>query len=225
MDTLTATTLADILHEPEKALLARVLKLLGQERCAQVLADTLSIEMSGGMLTRAGDRRRTPGGVFFELVKQRSTGKERHSLFAPRPVKHPPSGKPQAAQAPALAPLSLTLDLWKGLPHMHVTATLKLVLRDLPESRESNGMVYMALHNEPKGLPKNISLDSGPLYLTAPVKQWRTACTQAEEIRTTGTPAIIIVETHVGIKDGALLAVAKAVQVVEGKAPATTPTA
>ena len=50
---------------------------------------------------------------------------------------------------------------------MHVTATLKLVLRDLPETRESNGLVYMALENEPKGLPMGISLDTGPLYLSA----------------------------------------------------------
>ena len=40
---------------------------------------------------------------------------------------------------------------------MPVTATLKLVLRDLPETRESGGMVYMALTNEPRGLPKNIT--------------------------------------------------------------------
>ena len=43
---------------------------------------------------------------------------------------------------------------------MSVTATLKLVLRDLPETRESDGLVYMALHNEPRGLPKGISLDA-----------------------------------------------------------------
>jgi len=73
---------------------------------------------------------------------------------------------------------------------MSVTATLKLVLRDLPETRESGGMVYMALTNEPKGLPKNITLDSGPLYLTSPVKQWRAACTKAEQIRSSGAFSI-----------------------------------
>ena len=61
MDTLTATTLAEVLQEPEKALLALVLRTLGQERCAAILADTLTIESNGGMLVRAGDRRRTPG--------------------------------------------------------------------------------------------------------------------------------------------------------------------
>jgi hypothetical protein len=223
MGTLTADTLAAALQEPEKALLGRVLRTLGQERCAAILADTLSIESNGGMLTRAGDRRRSPGGTFLQLVKDRCTGKERYYLFAPVPVKRPPSGKHQAAPAEALAPIALTLDLWEGLTPMPVTATLKLVLRDLPETRENGGMVYMALHNEPRGLPKGISLDSGPLYLTSPVKQWRTACTRAEQIRATGTPALLIVEAHVSTKEGALVAVMKGIQVVEGKA-ATQPT-
>jgi hypothetical protein len=118
------------------------------------------------------------------------------------------------------APVDLTLDLWKGLTPMPVTATLKLVLRDLPETRERDGMVFMALTNEPKGLPKGISLDSGPLYLSAPVKPWKTACQKADQIRASGTPALLIVEAHVSTAEGALVGVVKGVQVVEGKAPA-----
>ena len=118
------------------------------------------------------------------------------------------------------APVFLTLDLWKGLTPMPVTATLKLVLRELPETREKDGLVYMALQNEPRGLPKGITLDSGPLYLTSPVKQWKTACTRAEQIRATGTPALLIVEAHVSTQEGALVGVVKGVQVVEGKAQA-----
>ena len=200
--------------------------MLGQERGAAILADTLSIESHGGMLTRAGDRRRSPGGVFLELVKQRSTGKERYRLFVPVTSKQPQKQAPSAQ--PDTSPMLLTLDHWKGLTPMSVTATLKLVLRDLPETRENGGMVFMTLTNEPKGLPKGISLDSGPLYLTSPVKQWKTACTKAEQIRASGTPALLIVEAHVSTREGALMGVVKGVQVVEGKAPtpaATTPSA
>jgi PHAX RNA-binding domain len=220
LDTLTTEQLAEVLQEPEQGLLARALTVLGQERCAALLAETLAIEGQGGMLTMTGRRRRTPGGVFFALAKQQCTSRERHRLFAPRPAK-PAQRQPPPVPVEA-APLVLTLDLWKGLKRMAVTATLKLVLRDLPETRESNGLVYMALTNEPKGLPKGISLDSGPLYLTAPVKQWRTACTKAEQIRTSGTPALLIVEAHVSAQDGALMGVAKGIQVVEGKVPAPT---
>ena len=218
MDTLTADTLAASLQEPKKALLAKVLRTIGPERCQTIFADTLTIESNGGMLVKAGDRRRTPGGVFFELVKERCSGKERHYLFAPMPSKQ---SQPQSQQPrPDAAPVPLTLDQWKGLTPMPVTATLKLVLRDLPETRESHGLVYMALTNEPRGLPKNISLDSGPLYLSSPVKPWRTACTRAEQIRASGTPALLIVEAHVSTKEGALMGVVKGIQVVEGKAPA-----
>lgn len=101
---------------------------------------------------------------------------------------------------------------------MAVTASLKLVLRDLPETREKDGMVYMALHNEPKGLPKGITLDNAPIYLTSPVKQWKTACQKAAEIRASGTPALLIVECHVSAREGALLGAIKGIQIVEGKA-------
>jgi hypothetical protein len=104
-----------------------------------------------------------------------------------------------------------------------VTATLKLVLRELPETQEHGDLISMTLHNEPRGLPKNIILDSSPLHLSCPVKQWRTACTKAEQIRTSGLPALLIVEAHVGARDSSLVGVVKGIQVVEGKASATTP--
>jgi hypothetical protein len=218
MDILTADRLAETLQEPKKSLLAKVLRTLGQERCLAIFTEACTIEAHGGMLTRAGDRRRTPGGTFFELVKQKCTSRERHLLFTPLPSQQAQRQTPPApAEASALV---LTLDLWKGLKPMSVTATLKLVLRDLPETRESGGMVYMALTNEPKGLPKGISLDTGPLYLTCTVKQWRTACTKAEQIRASSTPALLIVEAHVSTREGALVGVVKSLQVVEGKAPA-----
>ena len=218
MDTLTADLLAETLQEPKKALLAKVLRTLGQERCQTIFADTLTIERTGGMLVQAGDRRRTPGGTFFHLVRQQCSKQERARLF---PY---PSAKPAQQQAPPArpdaTPLVLTIDLWKGLTPMPVTAILKLVLRDLPETRERDGMVYMALHHEPRGLPKGLSLDSGPLYLTSPVKPWRTACTKAEQIRASGPPALLIVEAHVSTREGALVGVVKGIQVVEGKATA-----
>ena len=175
------------------------------------------------MLTRAGDRRRTPGGTFFHLVRQQCSKQERARLFPYPAATLQHAQQPAPPARPAVTLLVLTLDLWKGLTPMPVTATLKLVLRDLPETRENGGLVYQALHNEPRGiLPKGISLDSGPLYLTAPVKPWRTACTKAEQIRASGTPALLIVEAHVSTRDGASVGVVKGVQVVEVGSPAAT---
>ena len=81
MDTFTGETLAEILQEPKVSLLRRVLQTLGQDRCAAILADTLTDEASGGMLTRDGTRRRTPPGVFFQRVRERATPQERRRLF------------------------------------------------------------------------------------------------------------------------------------------------
>ena len=219
MDTLTADTLAASLQESKKALLAKVLRTLGHERCQAIFTEACAIEANGGMLTSAGDRRRTAGGTFFRLVRQQCSTEERARLF---PYQAAKKSQQQPPPTQALAPITLTLDQWKGLTPMPVTATLKLVLRDLPETRESNGLVYMALQHEPRGLPKGINLDSGPLYLSSPVKQWRTACTRAEQIRATGTPALLIVEAHVSTKEGALIGVVKGIQVVEGKATTAT---
>jgi hypothetical protein len=62
MDALTVETLAEILQEPKVPLLRQVLRTLGQDRCAALLADTLTCEASGGMRTKDGTRRRTRGG-------------------------------------------------------------------------------------------------------------------------------------------------------------------
>ena len=156
MDTLTADRLAAVLQEPKKSLLARVLRTLGQERCAAILADTLTIESNGGMLTSAGDRRRSPGGDLPATgTTDSAAGRERvPALSVPMPAKQPQQAAPGRHGAERWHPLLLTLDLWKGLTPMPVTAILKLVLRDLPETRERDGMVYMALQNEPQWPPE-----------------------------------------------------------------------
>ena len=106
---------------------------------------------------------------------------------------------------------------------MNITATLKLVLRELPAITEHQGMVTMALTNEPRGLPKDVSLPATPLELACAVKQWRHAVAKAEQVRATGTPALLIVEAHVGAQGSSLVGIVKGIQVVEGKAPTAAP--
>src|SRR5262245_51329180 len=100
MDHLTVATLVQALQEPNTDLLTKVLRTLGQDRCTAILADTLQCEANGGMLTKDGTRRRTPGGVFFQLVRERATPQERQCLFpwtaAPR-GKGPPSSRRRAS--------------------------------------------------------------------------------------------------------------------------------
>src|SRR5712692_522874 len=102
MDVLTVDTLAEVLQEPKRTLLMKVLRTFGVDRTTAILADTLTCEANGGMLTKDGTRRRTPGGVFFQLVRERATTQERGRLF-PRPA-------PQHGQRQPQTPTALTWE-------------------------------------------------------------------------------------------------------------------
>ena len=107
MDTLTADMLAEVLQEPNVLLLTQVPRVLGEARCIDILTDALTIESNGGMLTKAGDRRRTPGGIFIQFVRERTTGKERQRIFPSAPA-HAPS-IPQAPSWDEVQTIAQTL--------------------------------------------------------------------------------------------------------------------
>ena len=102
MDELTIEKLAEVLQESNRPLLAQVLRTLGPDRTSTVLIETLQCEAAGGMLTKDGTRRRTPGGTFFHLVRQQARPHERRRLF-------PRTGL-QQGQGPPQAPAVLTWD-------------------------------------------------------------------------------------------------------------------
>src|SRR5262249_44542850 len=99
VDTLTAPQLAEALQEPNPALLSTVLRVLGQARCSAIFTDALTAEGSGGMLTKDGTRRRTPGRTFFHLVRDQCTKEERTRLFPYVPSKRPQRPGPSAQPA------------------------------------------------------------------------------------------------------------------------------
>ena len=93
------------------------------------------------------------------------------------------------------------------------TATLKFVLREIPTSREHDGLVYLALHNVPKGVPARVHLDDASRLVACTSKLWRTALQRTQALAASGPP-LWIVEAHVGVQEGALLAVVKGIQVL-----------
>ena len=76
--------------------------------------------------------------------------------------------------------------------HLAVTATLKFVLREIPASREHDGLVYLALHNVPKGVPARVHLDAAPLLVGCPSKLWRTALQRTQALAASGPPLWIV---------------------------------
>jgi len=168
MDELTVETLAQVLQEPKKDLLTKVLRTLGPERTAAILTDTLQQEAAGGVLTKDGTRRRTPGGVFFQLVKAQATRQERRRLF-PRPT-------PQQGQArPKEPPQALA---WDEVPPILETLathpagearTMKLTLIGRPGKVEmrSQAVVFRMQGKPPGPLPRGL-----PPVPTTPPMTW-----------------------------------------------------
>lgn len=142
MDTVTVDTLAEVLEEPNRPLLTNVLRTLGVDRTTAILEDALTCEAHGGMLTKDGTRRRTPGGVFLQLVKERTSPHERRRLF-PRPA--PPPGQRQ----PQGQPMALTWDEVQTLTQTLATAppgearTMKLTLIGRPGKVETRGQAVV----------------------------------------------------------------------------------
>ena len=71
------STIADALQEPNVDLIRRVVRVLGESRAHALLEETRTIEAAGGLLTADQSRRRTPGGVFFHVVKSTTPRKLR----------------------------------------------------------------------------------------------------------------------------------------------------
>ena len=67
-ETVTASAIARVLHESCHIVIARALKVLGQERCVDLLVDALTIESNGGMWLKDGSRRRSLGGTFLNCA-------------------------------------------------------------------------------------------------------------------------------------------------------------
>ncbi|XP_039614970.1 phosphorylated adapter RNA export protein [Polypterus senegalus] len=57
------------LREPKKELIERVVKTIGKKKAIELLMETTEIEQNGGIYTLDGSRRRTPGGVYLNLLK------------------------------------------------------------------------------------------------------------------------------------------------------------
>jgi hypothetical protein len=181
MDALTGEQLANILQEPKVALLRQVLRTLGQDRAAAILTDTLQCEAAGGMRTKDGSRRRTPGGVFFQLVKARVTAHERRRLF-PHPAPQPGHGQPQGQLQGQ--PTALTWDEVQIIIQTLTTQpagearTMKLTLIGRPGKVETRGqaVIFRMQGKAPGPLPKGLPpVPDGPALtwnVVVALRQW-----------------------------------------------------
>jgi hypothetical protein len=98
-----AAALGETQPEPV-AQIRRIIQHLGEAYARDMLAETLRIEEQGGMLVKSGKRRRTPGGIFFWLVRQRLVEEGREEeLQTIFPAMSAPAASSSASQPPAIA--------------------------------------------------------------------------------------------------------------------------
>lgn len=64
-----ADEIAHRLREPKIDLIERVVAVIGTQMAIQLLGETATLEETGGVYTLDGSRRRTPGGVYLNLLK------------------------------------------------------------------------------------------------------------------------------------------------------------
>jgi hypothetical protein len=99
----TIQTISKALGEADAGPVAQikaVVDALGEETCLALLAETDRIEKAGGMERGDGKGRRSPGGVFFYLARQKLPKEQRAAIFndkMPREPK-PPGWTPEKSR-------------------------------------------------------------------------------------------------------------------------------
>ncbi len=167
-----AAQLGETEREPQR-LIARALRLLGEERVRAIVARVREVEASGGMMLPDGSRRRTPGGVFFYLLRTTVGQKEWYRIFRPQTTghggneAHASQGAPNAettgqATVAAATPFdwaTFSVAAMEAMSERGEATTVKLTVIGKPGTVVERGdVVLVAMRSEkapsfPKGVP------------------------------------------------------------------------
>jgi len=157
--------------EPEPAgLIARALRLLGEEQVQATVARALEVEAAGGMMVPDGSRRRTVGGVFFYLLRTTVGQKEWYRIFRPQTTGHggnEAQGAPGAETTGQVTVAAATPFDWatfsvaamEAMSERGEATTVKLTVIGKPGTVVERGdVVLVAMRSEkapsfPKGVP------------------------------------------------------------------------
>ncbi|MDP9372922.1 MAG: phosphorylated adapter RNA export RNA-binding domain-containing protein, partial [Chloroflexota bacterium] len=152
-----------------------------------------AIEGRGGLMLPDGSRRRTPGGVFFHLVRTQASPEELGRIFPPRPWQQRRRGATRgaAATAPPAAPAApaftwddypaLVAELRRGLGE---ATSVKITVIGRPAQIVERGDVtIVALRSEkvptlPKGLPAPVQATNYAVFIAK--KQWQKVAQAAQ---------------------------------------------
>jgi len=125
-----ATQLGETEHGP-LGQVGRVVGRLGADRARAFLAQTQEIEAAGGLLLPDGSRRRTPGGVFFHLVRADATLSRENRLYI-FPSQSARNGRTKAAGGSASA-MPAPTGTTTSAPMAWVDDTYRVVMTTLQQ--------------------------------------------------------------------------------------------
>jgi len=146
----TINTIAKALGEADEGPLAQIKAVvdnLGDQACLTLLAETEKIEKAGGLMRGDGSGRRSPGGVFFFLARQRLPRDIRAAIFNDKKPRDPnaPKSAPPAPKAATAAAGGAPPSSSAGLPR-------RRVFEVVPASKPAPTVVVApARHLEPRG--------------------------------------------------------------------------
>jgi hypothetical protein len=181
--------IARALHEPKIGLLQKLADHVGIDKVEELYQRTLEIEAAGGMTTSNGKRRRTAGGVLFQLTRELMTSRERRQIFRERKLHEPgdpaqaaektPKPQPQAPQPPTPEEVAILLRAAATIPlEKKGTASVKVTLIGRPKQvkrLDTCVLVVMAPKPPgtlPKGLPPVPESTNATLAVFIASKQW-----------------------------------------------------
>ncbi|HYQ03256.1 MAG TPA: hypothetical protein VER96_31495 [Polyangiaceae bacterium] len=141
----TINTIAKALGEADEGPLAQIKAVvdnLGEQACLTLLAETEKIEKAGGLMRGDGSGRRSAGGVFFFLARQRLPRDVRAAIFNDKKPRDPNAPKstpaaPKSSAAGAPPPSS-------GLPR-------RRVFEVVPASKPAHSAPIPTPRSEPRG--------------------------------------------------------------------------
>ncbi|HET7542546.1 MAG TPA: phosphorylated adapter RNA export RNA-binding domain-containing protein [Polyangiaceae bacterium] len=143
----TINTIAKALGESDEGPLAQIKAVvdnLGDQACLTLLAETEKIEKAGGLMRGDGSGRRSPGGVFFFLARQRLPRDIRAAIFNDKKPRDPNAPKSAPAAPKSSAGAAPPPSSSSGLPR-------RRVFEVVPASKPVPTAVVAPPRHEPRG--------------------------------------------------------------------------
>jgi hypothetical protein len=103
----TVSHIAKTLGEVEEIPLSQIsgiVRVLGEEGAMALLNETQEVEKAGGMLLADGTRRRSPGGVYFQLARRKLPPDEKKIIFREKKNETADAPPPSSSMGAAAAP-------------------------------------------------------------------------------------------------------------------------